>query len=290
MIDSATSSFLFSTIVTLFLSVAIYYYFNLKVKNIERALIQQNQVLADFIVQVKTNLNTSESPNPTALHAAQIMVDSQNTPNSIIIPVSDDENDSGEDSDNEVDDESTDLDSEEEEEEEEENNLTSDLNQEIKTILANHSSNAVSSLIQVDKHLNNELNTLNTVSGMVIISNDNLDVNTNVLDISDQNNLDVLNLEDITQKSSFDILNSLNKEQTSDNEDEEEDEEVEEDEEDLENMEDAQLTDKDNLVFKNNLTNFHSLKVSKLRELALEKGLNITGKKKNEIIALLSTE
>ena len=63
MIDSATSSFLFSCIVTLFLSVAIYYYFSLKVKNIERALIQQNQVLADFIVQVKTNLN-NDSPNP----------------------------------------------------------------------------------------------------------------------------------------------------------------------------------------------------------------------------------
>ena len=72
MIDSATSSFLFSCIVTLFLSVAIYYYFSLKVKNIERALIQQNQVLADFIVQVKTNLNTSDSPNPSALQAAQM--------------------------------------------------------------------------------------------------------------------------------------------------------------------------------------------------------------------------
>ncbi|MDA9216304.1 polycomb protein [bacterium] len=284
MIDSATSSFLFSTVVTLFLSVAIYYYFSLKVKNIEKALIQQNQVLADFIVQVKTNLNTSESPNPTALHAAQITVDSQNPHNSTIIPVSDDENDSGEDSDNELDDDSTDLESEEED-----NNQSSELNQEIKTILANHSSNAGNSLIQIDKNLNTDLDILNAVSGMVIISNDNLDVNTNILDISEQNNLDVLNLEDITQKSSYDILNSLTKDQTSDD-NEEEDEEEDDEEEELENVEDTQLTDKDNFVLKNNLTNFHSLKVSKLRELALDKGLNIAGKKKNEIIALLSTE
>jgi hypothetical protein len=286
MIDSATSSFLFSTVVTFFLSVAIYYYFSLKVKNIEKALIQQNQVLADFIVQVKTNLNTSESPNHTALHAAQITVDSPNPHNSTIIPVSDDENDSGEDSDNELDDDSTDLESEEED-----NNQSSELNQEIKTILANHSSNADNSLIQIDKNLNTDLDILNAVSGMVIISNDNLDVNTNILDISEQDNLDVLNLEDITQKSSYDILNSLTKDQTSDdNEEEDEEEDEEDEEEELDNVEDTQLTGKDKFVFKNNLTNFHSLKVSKLKELALEKGLNVAGKKKNEIIALLSTE
>ena len=285
MIDSATSSFLFSTVVTLFLSVAIYYYFSLKVKNIEKALIQQNQVLADFIVQVKTNLNTSETPNPNALHAAQLTVDSPNPHNSTIIPVSDDENDSGEDSDNELDDDSTDLESEED------NNQSSELNQEIKTILANHSSNAGNSLIQIDKNLNTDLDILNAVSGMVIISNDNLDVNTNILDISEQNNLDVLNLEDITQKSSYDILNSLTKDQTSDdNEEEDEEDEEEEEEEELDNVKDTQLADKDNFVFKNNLTNFHSLKLPKLKELALEKGLNVAGKKKNEIIALLSTE
>merc|ERR1711966_428930 len=171
--------------------------------------------------------------------AAQLTVDSPNPHNSTIIPVSDDENDSGEDSDNELDDDSTDLESEEED-----NNQSSELNQEIKTILANHSSNAGNSLIQIDKNLNTDLDILNAVSGMVIISNDNLDVNTNILDISEQNNLDVPNLEDITQKSSYDILNSLTKDQTSDDNEEEEEE--------LDNVKDTQLADKDNFVFKNN--------------------------------------
>jgi hypothetical protein len=285
MIDSATSSFLFSCIVTLFLSVAIYYYFSLKVKNIERALIQQNQVLADFIVQVKTNLNTSDSPNPSALQAAQMTVDSQSKSNPTIIPVSDDESDSGEDSDAELDDDSTDLESEDGD-----NNESFDINNEIKTVLATHSSLQDNSLIQIDKNFNNDLNILNSVSGMVIISNENLDVNTNVLDISDKKDLDVINLEDMTQKSEFDILNSLSKDQSSyDNEEDEEDEEDEEEEED-ENTNEEKLTDKDNLSYKNNITDFHSLKVSKLKELALEKGLNVNGKKKNEIIALLSNE
>jgi hypothetical protein len=285
MIDSATSSFLFSCIVTLFLSVAIYYYFSLKVKNIERALIQQNQVLADFIVQVKTNLNTSDSPNPSALQAAQMTVDSQSKSNPTIIPVSDDESDLGEDSDAELDDDSTDLESEDGD-----NNESFDINNEIKTVLATHSSLQDNSLIQIDKNFNNDLNILNSVSGMVIISNENLDVNTNVLDISDKKDLDVINLEDMTQKSEFDILNSLSKDQSSyDNEEDEEDEEDEEEEED-ENTNEEKLTDKDNLSYKNNITDFHSLKVSKLKELALEKGLNVNGKKKNEIIALLSNE
>jgi hypothetical protein len=285
MIDSATSSFLFSCIVTLFLSVAIYYYFSLKVKNIERALIQQNQVLADFIVQVKTNLNTSDSPNPSALQAAQMTVDSQSKSNPTIIPVSDDESDSGENSDAELDDDSTDLESEDGD-----NNELFDINNEIKTVLATHSSLQDNSLIQIDKNFNNDLNILNSVSGMVIISNENLDVNTNVLDISDKKDLDVINLEDMTQKSEFDILNSLSKDQSSDdNEEDEEDEEDEEEEED-ENTNEEKLTDKDNLSYKNNITDFYSLKVSKLKELALEKGLNVNGKKKNEIIALLSNE
>ena len=285
MIDSATSSFLFSCIVTLLLSVAIYYYFSLKVKNIERALIQQNQVLADFIVQVKTNLNTSDSPNPSALQAAQMTVDSQSKSNPTIIPVSDDESDSGEDSDGELDDDSTDLESEDGD-----NNESFDINNEIKTVLATHSSLQDNSLIQIDKHFNNDLNILNSVSGMVIISNENHDVNTNVLDISDKKDLDVINLEDMTQKSEFDILNSLSKDQSSDdNEEDEEDEEDDEEEED-ENTNEEKLTDKDNLSYKNNITDFYSLKVSKLKELALEKGLNVNGKKKNEIIALLSNE
>ena len=288
MIDSATSSFLFSSIITLFLSGAIYYYFSLKVKNIERALIQQNQVLADFIVQVKTNLNTSDTPNPNALQAAQMTVDSESTSNPTIIPVSDDESDSGEESDNELEDDSTDLESEED------NNESFEVNNEIKTVLANHSTLLDNSLIKIDKNLNNDLNILNSVSGMVVISNENLDVNTNVLDISEKNNIDVINLEDITQKAGFDILSSLTKDQNSDDneEDEEDEEDEEEDEEDgeTENTNEGQLTDKDELGYKNNLTNFHTLKVSKLRELALEKGLNVNGKKKNEIIALLSNE
>ena len=106
-----------------------------------------------------------------------------------------------------------------------------------------------------------------------------------------KNNIDVINLEDITQKDGFDILSSLTKDQNSDdNEEDEEDEEEDEEDGETENTNEEQLTDKDGLGLKNNLTNFHSLKVSKLRELALEKGLNVNGKKKNEIIALLSNE
>ena len=90
----------------------------------------------------------------------------------------------------------------------------------------------------------------------------------------------------MTQKSEFDI-NSLSKDQLDDNEDEEDEEDEEEEDE---NTNEEKITDKDNLSYKNNITDFHSLKVSKLKELALEKGLNVNGKKKNEIIALLSNE
>jgi len=124
MFELGNLSFIICLSTNILLMGALYYYFNLKIKHVEGALIQQNKVLADFITHVKTNFNgntitdVSNTPSmggaaPEAVLAAKEFMESENNK----INVSDAESETGSEQDSDNDSEINDSDSEESESE-----------------------------------------------------------------------------------------------------------------------------------------------------------------------------
>ena len=124
------SGFIVALGVTLLLSGAIVYYCNSRIAALEKALVQQNQVLSDFIVNMRTSLENQASM-PAVMHNAQsnehateTAIDAAKAYYSDTVPedkieVSEDSDDEEEDSDDEDDLESgSDLESEQEDGEE----------------------------------------------------------------------------------------------------------------------------------------------------------------------------
>lgn len=288
MFELANLSFIIAVSMNVLLVGALYYYFNLKHKHLEIALIQQNKVLADFISHVKSNFNGSmEDTNynaasatggaaPEAIAAAKEFMENTTSEK---IDVSDEE-DNEESSDSES--ESNDTDSEEnissdedpdtEEETEEQieteaETLTEENKSETKIIELPDSSQDTSIDLQtlISSHVGSpiDIDPISSLlqvqtnlgidkSGVIVMSNQNLDINSTSLENPD-NKLNIVNLEEITDVNNFDIL-----QQSQDN---------------------------------SNTNDLKNYKISELKEIAAEKGITITGKKKkDEIIALLTNK
>ena len=124
------SGFIVALGVTLLVSGAIVYYCNSRIAALEKALVQQNQVLSDFIVNMRASLENQSAMPPvshgtvTSDHATDTAIEAAKAYYSDTVPenkieVSEDNESEEDDSDDEDDLESgSDIDSDEEEEEE----------------------------------------------------------------------------------------------------------------------------------------------------------------------------
>lgn len=105
------SGFIVAIGVTLLISGAIVYYCNSRISSLEKAVVQQNQVLGDFITNVRASITmgggSNQPPVASNDHANELAVDAANafysgtTPENRI-EVSDDDEDDDEDDDDEL--------------------------------------------------------------------------------------------------------------------------------------------------------------------------------------------
>ena len=263
MFELVSFSFVMSLSLNLLLVGALYYYFNLRFKHLETALIQQNKVLADFISHVKSNVTNQLPAGGASQEALEASKEFVENPSNEKINVSDNEGsdseeESDEESDGESEDESVDKDTKiveltttEPITEPTEESTAEPTAEDLQTLISSQVTqelqiDPISALLSVEPDM--------AKSGIVIISNsvENIESADNI-DNNLDNNLNILNLEDIDDLNKFNLL--------------------EEQEENTETVSD-----------------YSKYKVSELKQLALEKGINITGKKKTEIIALLTSE
>ena len=272
---------------TLILTASLFYYFNTKFTYVEKAISQQNLVLAELINDFKQGHigGASKEANIAAKNFLQ-QSETNNTNSSTVqkIEVSDDEinsSDSNSESDFSLDEgEVTDKEeleaeiTDKEELEAEikelpettENHLEAPIINVLKNSMSedNNPSSVANDLFSqiIDSQMMNPLSMKNAGAGVVVISNQNLDINTNILDPS-SSTLNIVNLEEVEDKNQFEVFS--------------------------ENIKAEDLNSKDvkSVIVEDD---FQKYKVSELKDMALKRGLNISGKsKKNDLIALLNT-
>ena len=289
------SGFIIAISVCLLLVGAVVYYFNTRVANLEKALVRQNQVLADFIQNVRTShiqernmqmqvVDHSPSNEEAGNGATQAAVDAARDYFSTEVPqekvdVSDDEEgeSSSEGDDSEL--ESELEDSEEDDSEQVDSGSSGNIDVKVEPIVMSGDS-AIMGAMLVDMTGMLPVESLTTTDGPTVVElldeedNDNNNDNDN----EESDNLTPVEVKQeeaedkkIIKLSEVDDLDAVSSSLGSSLGDEEEDDGVTID------------SKQENVI-----TDFSKLKVAKLKELASKRGIkNATKLKKAELVAAL---
>lgn len=275
--------------VSLLLVGAVVYYFNTRVASLEKALVRQNQVLADFIQNVKTSHiqeknmqvvdHSSAANGVVANGATQLAVDAAIDYFNTGVPqekvdVSDDEEDGSSSEEDESELESELDDSNEDVIEEYDSGLSGNINVKVEPLMSQDS--AVIGAMLVDMPGMYPVESLNVTDGPTVVElldNDEKGKSDNLTPVEyEQETTDV---KKIIKLSEVDDLDAVSSSLGSSHGDEEE-------EDDGETIDSKQ---------ENAITDFSKLKVAKLKELASKKSIkNATKMKKAALIASLEAK